>query len=181
MSFHISYDKAIEAIVWLAEKRPGIDIYHIAKILFYADKLHLNKYGRPIIGDTYIKMPYGPAPSAVLDLIKKNDYTLTPHQIGKISEAITVEKEERYPSISPLRSPDLSYFSNTDIACLQESFDENIDLPFDDLVKSTHTEKCYIEASDGRPIDQKLMVDDDNTDCEDIRSYIEEFSAYVQV
>lgn len=181
MSFHISYNKAIETIVWLAEKKPGIDIYHVAKILFYADKLHLNKYGRPIIGDTYIKMPYGPAPSAVLDLIKKNAYTLTPRQIDKISQAITVKIIKSFPSIKSNREPDLSYFSKTDLACLQKSFDENAELPFDDLVKSTHEEKSYIEASNGQPIDEKLMVDNDNDNCEDIRFHIEELSSYVRV
>ena len=74
--FKISYDKAIEVLVWLAKMKPGIDIYHIAKVLFYADKMHINKYARPVIGDSYIKMPYGPVPSGVSDLIKRNPLIL---------------------------------------------------------------------------------------------------------
>jgi hypothetical protein len=27
----------------LANRKPGIDIYHVAKVLFYADKMHINK------------------------------------------------------------------------------------------------------------------------------------------
>ena len=63
--YEISYDKAIEVLVWLANTKPGIDIYHVCKVLFYADKSHINKYLRPIIGDYYIKMDYGPVPSGV--------------------------------------------------------------------------------------------------------------------
>ena len=35
--FKISYDKATEVIIWLAKMKPGIDIYHVAKVLFYME------------------------------------------------------------------------------------------------------------------------------------------------
>lgn len=92
-SYKISYNKAIEAIVWLSNKQPGIDIYHVVKIIFFADKLHLNKYARPLIGDTYIKMQYGPVPSAIKDLITKNMW-LSPQQFKKISFAIDVDNDQ---------------------------------------------------------------------------------------
>jgi uncharacterized phage-associated protein len=50
MPYQMNYEKAIEVVVWLANKNPGIDIYHVAKILYYAEKTHLNRHGRPIIG-----------------------------------------------------------------------------------------------------------------------------------
>lgn len=48
VSYRINYEKAIEAIVWLVNEKPEIDLYHISKVLFYADKAHLNKYARPL-------------------------------------------------------------------------------------------------------------------------------------
>jgi uncharacterized phage-associated protein len=62
------------------------DLYKSLKIIFAADKLHLEKYGRTISGDSYINMSKGPVPSYIYDLTKpdkngglisfKNDYTL---------------------------------------------------------------------------------------------------------
>ena len=180
VSFHISHDKAIEAIVWLAKNKPGIDIYHVSKILFYADKLHLNQYGRPILGDTYIKMPYGPAPSTVLDLIKGQEYLLSPNQLEEMARAVTVT-EDNFSSITAKREPELDYFSVSDLKCLQASFDENSDLSFDDLFKATHNEKCYQKSNDGQPIDYALIIDDDNPNREGLLEHIEELSSYVQV
>jgi hypothetical protein len=33
ISYKLNFEKAIEALVWLAQNKPGIDIYHIAKVL----------------------------------------------------------------------------------------------------------------------------------------------------
>ena len=38
ISFKMDEDKAIEALVWLAHKQPGIDAFHVAKVLYFADK-----------------------------------------------------------------------------------------------------------------------------------------------
>lgn len=39
------------------------------QILFAADKYHLNKYGRPVIGDYYVKREYGIVPANVENMI----------------------------------------------------------------------------------------------------------------
>jgi len=41
----------------------------LMKLLFFADKYHLQRYGRPIFYDTYIKLPHGPVPSLTLNII----------------------------------------------------------------------------------------------------------------
>jgi len=38
-----------------------------AKLLYFADKEHLLRYGRPILGDVYFCLPYGPVPSVALN------------------------------------------------------------------------------------------------------------------
>lgn len=48
-----------------------------AKLFYFADKEHLLRYGRPILGDVYFCLPYGPVPSAALntmgDAIEKTE------------------------------------------------------------------------------------------------------------
>jgi hypothetical protein len=43
--FQTNPRKALEVIVWFANKRPGIDFHSILKLLFFADKDHLNGMG----------------------------------------------------------------------------------------------------------------------------------------
>jgi len=178
--FKISYDKATEAIVWLANKKPGIDIYHVAKVLFFADKIHINQYARPVLGDTYKKMPFGPVPSAVYDLIKKNIW-LSPKQLDKINKSLEIASKEEHYKLKPLRDPDMAYFSKSDLKCLEESLCQYGDLSFDELYNLTHSEKCYCLPQDNDKIDYTLLIDDDNPLRDEIIEKITEISMYVQV
>ena len=179
IDFRINYEKAIETIVWLANENPGIDIYHMGKVLFYADKKHINRYARPIIGDTYVRMEYGPAPSGVQDLISKN-FWLSPDYIENVTNAIKI-KNSPHPSIFALRRPNMDYFSGTDIECLKESLFEYSDKSFEFLKKTTHNERCWLETSPNQPIDYTLLVDEDNPNREEILKEMSETAAYLQV
>ena len=179
ISFRLNYKKAIESIVWLANRRKGIDIYHVAKSFYYAEKLHLNKYARPIIGDTYIAMEYGQVPSGVRDLITKNSW-LNPEYIKTFSDSILV-KDSQYPSLFPLRDPDLSILSESDIECLKEAFKKCKDLSFDELKEMSHSERSWIETDANQTIDYSLMVDDDNPNKDEILEELNCTSRYVKL
>ena len=75
--FEMNENKVIEVLSWLANEQPGIGAFHVSKVLYYADKEHLNLYGRPVLGDTYIRMEFGPVPSKTYDLIKKENLELS--------------------------------------------------------------------------------------------------------
>lgn len=177
--YRINYTKAIEAIVWLANQRPGIDIYHIAKVLFYADKKHINRYARPIIGDTYVCMDYGPVPSGVYDLITENSW-LNPEYLQLVSDSLIIKKSP-YHKIAAAREPNMEFFSETDLNCLKESLEEYGDKPFRELTLLTHNERCYLETGPKQQIDYTLMVDDDNPNKEEIIKEMSETSLYVQI
>ena len=178
--FKVSYSKAIESIVWLANQSPYIDIYHIVKVLFFADKDHLNKYGRPILGDTYIHMDNGPVPSAVRDIVTQNLF-LSPKHLQEIQDSLEIKSRKDYYQISAKRPPNLDYFSKSDLECLVSSLEKHEHLSFDDLYKLTHSEKCYAQTSNKDEISYYLMVDNDNPNKESILETIQETSAYVQV
>lgn len=176
--YQINYEKAIEAVVWLANKNPGIDIYHIAKILYYAEKMHLNKYGRPIIGATYIKMDFGQVPSEVRDLINNNAWTIEPDYLQRFSESIKIIKDP-YDKLSSSRNADITYFSDTDIECLEESLGKYGNLSFNQLKKISHEEKTWINTEQNEKINYLLMVDEDNENKEEIIKDICTTSQYV--
>ena len=68
--FRFDETKGVEALVYIARRWPGVTAFYASKILFFAEKLHLNRYARPIVGDTFIAMPNGPVPSTIYDFIK---------------------------------------------------------------------------------------------------------------
>src|SRR5437588_13071522 len=65
-----SVAKALEVILWLAERQPGIDVYRLVKSIFYGDKYHVARFGRPIIGDVYRAAWFGPLPQVVYGLLR---------------------------------------------------------------------------------------------------------------
>lgn len=165
--YRTNYTKAIEAIVWLANKNPDIDIYHVAKILYFAEKTHLNRYGRPIIGATYIRMDYGQVPSEVRDLITKNTWMVEPDYLKSFSESIEINKDP-YEKLTSLRNADINFFSDTDIECLEESLKRYGNLTFTQLKEISHIEKTWINTKQNEKIDYLLMVDEENKDKEEI-------------
>lgn len=177
--YQMNYEKAIEAIVWLANKNPGIDIYHVAKILYYAEKTHLNSYGRPIIGATYIRMEFGQVPSEVRDLITKNAWMVEPDYLKRFSAAIKINKEP-HDKLTSLRNADMNYFSDTDIECLEESLKKYGHLSFEQLKRINHDERTWIDIEQNDEIDYLLMVDEDNEGKEEIIEDIRTSSQYVR-
>jgi uncharacterized phage-associated protein len=131
--FRFDLRKAIEVLLYIAEKCP--DTYTALKVLYFADKEHLEKHGRFICGDTYIAMSAGPVPSGAYDIVKfaRGDgfWRADPH----IREAMAVED---YYSIVPKREPDLSFLSESDIECLDASIEEYGHLSFGELKRLSH-------------------------------------------
>lgn len=176
--YRINYEKAIETLVWLANKNPNIDIYHIAKILYFAEKTHLNRYGRPIIGATYTRMDFGQCPSEIRDLITKNAWMVEPDYLVRFSTAIEINKEP-YDKLKSLRNADMKYFSDTDIECLEESLDKYVGLSFDQLKKISHEERTWVNTEPNEKIDYLLMVDEENENKEEIIADIRALSQCV--
>lgn len=73
LRFEFSLDKFVAVVAYLADVGKIQDLTKLkaAKLLFFADKAHLLKYGRPILGDRYVSMDHGPVPSAALDLMNR--------------------------------------------------------------------------------------------------------------
>lgn len=154
--FQLNDEKALEAVVWLATESPGISFYYLSKILYFADKQHLIKYGRPVLGDRYIAMNDGPVPSGVYDLVKES--WLEPPPIAKaVSEALTIER----PRIRANRKPNLDYFSESDLECLGDSLEKYGDMPWLMLRKIAHNERAWDEASLNGEMDYALIIDED--------------------
>ena len=70
-----SHKKATQALNFFARSAGGsISKIKALKLVFFADRYHLRKYGRPVTNDEYYAMPKGPVPSHVKDIAEMSDF-----------------------------------------------------------------------------------------------------------
>ncbi|MCW3785502.1 Panacea domain-containing protein [Plebeiibacterium sediminum] len=99
--------KIINAILFFALKSSDntINRLKLMKLLWLADRMHLNKYGRLVLKDAYNALPHGPVPSLTMDFTK---FSL-PDIFRVAGYEITAEGEF-----------DARYFSSSDIEIFEE-------------------------------------------------------------
>ena len=127
-------EKAVEVILYIAKKAPIPDFYHIGKILYFADKDHLQKYGRFICGDSYVAMKFGPVPSGTYDILK---YVKGVGYACPMERAVNSFAVDNY-TVRPIRNPDLDLFSESNIECLDIAIENYGPLTFDKLKRKSH-------------------------------------------
>ena len=93
------------------------------KLLYFSDLKHLAKYGRRISNDTIIAMEYGPVMSELYDILKIAD-----------NEYFKVFQNE----VHAKQSVDLDEFSDSEIECLEEAYEENKNSSFNQLTHKSH-------------------------------------------
>lgn len=155
ISFDFKPDKAIEAIVYLAsdpERVTDFDKYKAAKLIFLADKLHLVRHGRPIVGDTYWAIPNGPVPEQTLDMINAviGMEARSPSE-KKLSSLLVIDRRFEYPRMSAKNTATIECLSRSDIEALNHVMSLHGHKTFGELKMLTHKMVAYDEAWSGKP------------------------------
>ncbi|MGH8606942.1 MAG: Panacea domain-containing protein [Gammaproteobacteria bacterium] len=129
--------KAIEAILFVATKLAKPTFHSVSKVFYFADKKHLERYGRFICGDSYVAMKHGPVPSQTCDIMKVpvGRGWVNPDQAELIQSAFDVSDECR---IQIKRQPELAQLSGSEIECLDESIAEHGSKSFRELTSLSH-------------------------------------------
>ncbi len=136
--FEFDLGKAIEVVIYIAQKTPQPTFHSISKILYFADKTSLEMYGRFICGETYYAMKHGPVPTNIYDLLKEAATTT--------AYGFKVENERR---IIPLREAQLEKLSPSDIQCLDQIITIYKDVPFWKRTQDSH-DAAWLQAWDAR-------------------------------
>lgn len=161
LGFRPQFDKIVELLLYLAHKVPGADKYQAVKFFYLADKEHLSKYGRPISFDTYYALWYGPVASNVMDLLEKDEYTLSLAGISALPFETEIYTSENGKDIvrlgKPLREYDLDVFSRSDLRVFDEVIATYRQASFSELMKETHSHDAYKKAW-GRKGDSKRAL-----------------------
>ncbi|MFZ5452305.1 MAG: Panacea domain-containing protein [Thermodesulfobacteriota bacterium] len=117
MCTHLRFNlkKTTQAINLLAIKSHGeINKIKAIKLIYFADRFHLRKYGRPITNDEYWAMEWGPVNSNVKDIADMSEY------LGDMEREYASQYIES-PSkniVKSIHEVDRKVFSQTDIEAL---------------------------------------------------------------
>lgn len=133
-------EKALEAILYVASKAPIPDIYHVGKILYFADRLHLERFGRLITGDKYRAMKDGPVAHHSYDLIKiaRGRPAVLPQGCDPEEVKRSLCVESKAYNVTALRSADEDAFSDSDLACIDEAIEQYGHRSFTEIRKISH-------------------------------------------
>jgi uncharacterized phage-associated protein len=125
--FNFDRDKAIEAILYIAHKIEDPTFHSVNKLLYFADKTSLERYGRFISGDFYVALEHGPVPSNTYDLMK---YAPETGDLGFL-----VEDGHH---VKPIRQADTEQFSESDIEALDLAIEVYGMMPFWQKTEESH-------------------------------------------
>lgn len=135
MNMTRKFQKTVEAIVYLANKDNRL--YWILKMIWLAERKHLERYGKPLIGDTYIAMSHGPVPSLAYDIAKDarggNHYSFSNPRPQDVLDA-----PNNY-TLRAKRKPQTEILSQSAMECLDEAYSELKDFSFQQVKAFSHT------------------------------------------
>lgn len=173
LKFPFSFAKALDALAFVANRWQGITPFYVAKVMFFADKWHLNEYGRPVTGDTYIAMPRGPVPSTIRDMVEeKFEFIEEPTNFRNM---LRFEKRSYRHVYSNVSDSTLISLSESDKECLEAAIKHCRGKSLSDLSNETHRDKSWANAPANCPMNYVDFFDEANSDMlEEAR----EFAAY---
>lgn len=164
-------DKIIESILHLVTlaNRDHLDLtqYDVVKSLFFADKSHLNKFGRPITFDNYVAMNHGPVPSCAYSILK-GEFNLKMHNLDGLPwEKIDGEHPTSTTASfykNPKREASDEILSESDMEALAGAFATVKSLTFGQIRRLTHDDPAYIAAwadgeSQNAPMSYGMLFD----------------------
>lgn len=165
ITFRFDVEKLVQAIAYFASKGvKDLDKMKAAKLLFHADKYHLLRYGRPVLGDQYACMEYGPVPSTSLNVMNDlvaGDRHFPPVAKNLFDKFVAVERPlfGRYPVFRVKAEPDLDVFSDSDIEALDIALRDHGGKSSWQLSVESHQEPAWKIANQRRPEGSSVMMD----------------------
>jgi len=115
--FEFQPEKSLALTSYLAS-RSGETMYTILKMVYVADRLHLERYGRPITGDHFISMNEGACPSKIYDSMKALRGENNKNYLPNSEKYLEVDATTNDVSVKDM--PSIEVLSASDIECLDE-------------------------------------------------------------
>lgn len=166
LHFDFDYCKATQALNYFAQREGGrINKMKALKLLYFADRYHIRKYGRLITNDNYLAMQHGPVPSTSKDIAEANDYL--DDEVKAYSSQFIQPLDNLV--LRSVRKADESVLSDSDMEALRFAWDNFGHCDQFELRDLTHdypewlTRKDYLDDASCLPMDLLEFVKDPAT------------------
>jgi len=133
--FRFAARKAFAALQIIVERRDGIDLHAALKSCYFADKLHLNQFGRPIFGASYRAMRYGPVPLEIYEMAKGEPIWLAELGMEALPWQLRGYRLFRSPACN---APMSEVLSQSDRDALDAGIKRAFSMTFDERMAATH-------------------------------------------
>ena len=156
IKYQFSSEKFIQALAYLAAAGlPQLSKLKVAKLLYFCDKYHLLKYGRPVMGDVYFCLENGPVPSSSLDCMSNAIAAIcikghTDSFLDTFAQYIEVNQKPKYPEFVSKAVPEMDLFSGSEIEALDRTIEEFGMLSPWMLRRLSHDDPTWIIPDAGR-------------------------------
>lgn len=156
---YVDGEKVLESLVYITNHNIQ-DVWKALKLLFYAEKIHMERFGQPITGDIFIAMDQGPVPSFAYDLIKEAQGNLK-WEDPCVSSFQPKKVFHTYKNfvIKPKRPTNLEVLSESAIEALTEAINTYGTLTDEALSKLAHSEECYVKTPKNHRIADAAYLD----------------------
>ncbi len=144
--FVFQREKAIEMVLYLAQRLDNPTVLQICKLMYFADKRHLDDWGQFLCGNDYVAMVHGPVPTDVYNMLDKA------REKGSEDFEVFQKKGEHntkpQPHIKPLREENMEKISEAAQQTLDWALREYGNFPIGKLREISHKEEAWKKAWD---------------------------------
>jgi uncharacterized phage-associated protein len=158
--------KSVQAINYFARKKDGnINKMKAIKLIYFADRYHVRKYGRPVVGDEYWAMKLGPVASNTLNAANLSSDNLEQDCLEYAKEFLSHPRgDTNMENVISKNEVDLKVFSQTDMEALETSFKEFGDKDQFELASLSHLYPEWLKHKNEIGITKKKRVKMDYLD-----------------
>jgi uncharacterized phage-associated protein len=146
--------KTLESLLLLANKEQRV--YWLLKMLYFAEKDHLSKYGRMICEDTYYAKEHGPVPMLAEQIIESSKGGSNYEISGLLSEKAIIIQDAN--TVRVLRKANEYFLSQSEVESLTEAYEKYKDFSQEELEEASH-DSAYKAAEKGKPISFDKIVE----------------------
>lgn len=170
--------RLVEQVLFVLSLVPGMTQYTLYKVLYFADRKYLSKYGIPLVHTAFYAWEYGPVPKKLYYALKHPNGLQIEDRV--FAEAVRMGKKDASDRLFPLREPDFDYIAKAEVETLRESVEENANCSFEDLKNRSHDiawHNAYSKAPQQGVLTHHDMVLAEG-DSEEYADYIAERDAF---
>jgi uncharacterized phage-associated protein len=152
ISFTFKPEKLVNAITFFVKNCSNVGRTKACKLLYFADKEHLLRYGRTITGDRYYRLQHGPIPTNGLNMLRGKS---TAANAALLGQWLSLEDD----NIKLKRRPDLTVFSKSDLRVLEEICTKYGKYSAGYLSRLSHREAPWTKTAQNEAIDFELFFE----------------------